>query len=131
MNQLQAVRDVLRALADVRDGSFYRLYVELPFKEPIPEIGFRIYGIADRPDAFAVVYVSVTRPDCVEVAWSLSLETTDDALIVTGSVELTTDKGTVGVFNNSHTLYDPADVGNKIHILADQVCGERSWITRS
>lgn len=133
MNELQAVRDVLRALADVRDGPFYRLYVDLPHpvKKPLKKIEFGIVRIADSKDAVAIVVVSTTRPDWIEVFWSLSVETAREALIVTGSVELETDEGTVEVYTNSQTLHNPANVVDTIHTLADRVCGERSWMTRS
>lgn len=133
MDELQTVRDVLRALADVRDGSFYRLWVDLTYlvKTPLPKIEFRIMRIADSKDAVANVVVSLTRPDWVEVFWCLSVQTTGEALIVTGSVELETDEGSVEVYTNSQTLHDPADVVDTIHTLADRVCGERSWVTRS
>jgi len=53
MNELQVVRDVLRALADVRDGSFYELWVDLPqpVEKPLNKIEFCIRRIADRKDA--------------------------------------------------------------------------------
>jgi len=39
----------------------------------------------------------------------LSVETTGEALIVTGAIELETEEGTVEVYTNSQTLH-PADV---------------------
>ena len=132
MHQLQAVRDVLRALADVRDGSFYELWLELTYvvKTPLPKIGFHIRRIADSKDAFAIVHVSLIRPDGVEVLWSVSVETTDKALIITGTVELETDEGTVQVYTNSHSLQDSADIVETIYTLAYHVCSERSWLMR-
>jgi hypothetical protein len=133
MDQLQAVREVLRALAEVRNGAFYKLWLDLQelVKTPLPKIEFLIRRIADSKDAVTIVPVSLRRPDCVEVLWSLSEETIGEALIVTGSVELTMDEDTVEIFTNSHTLHDGADVVDTIHTLAGEVCGERSWATRS
>jgi hypothetical protein len=133
MSELQAVRDVLRALGDVRDGPFYKLYVDLPdpVERPHNKIEFRIRRIADNKNAFAFVRVSLTRADWIEVSWSLTVETTDEALIVTGAVELETGEDTVEVYTNAQTLHNLADVKDTIHTLADQVCGERSWVTRS
>ena len=53
------------------------------------------------------------------------------ALIVTGTIELETGEDTVEVYTNSQTLHNLADVKDTIHTLADEVCGERSWVTRS
>ncbi len=133
MNELQAVRGVLRALADVRDGPFYNLFADLPYpvNKPQNKIWFRIMRIADSSDAVAIVAVSLTRSDWIEVFWSLSVKTTDEALIVTGSVEVEMDEGTVVVYTNSQTLHDLADVVDRIHTVADEVCSERSWVTRS
>ena len=133
MNKFQAVKDVVRGLADVRDGSFYRLWVDLTYlvKTPLPKIEFRLRRIADSKDAIAYVVVSLTRPDWIEVFWSLTVETTGEALIVTGSIELDTGEEAIEVYTNSQTLHDPADILDTIHTVADQVCSERSWLTRS
>ena len=133
MSELQAVRDVLRALGDVRDGPFYKLYVYLPdpVERPHNKIEFRIRRIGDNKNAMAYVMLSLTRADWIEVSWSLTVETTDKALIVTGTIELETGEDTVEVYTNAQTLHNLAEVKGTIHTLAEQVCGERSWVTRS
>ena len=133
MEWLQAVREVLRALADVRDGPFYRLWVDLTsiVTTPLPAIGFRIFRVADRPDAVAVVVVSMRRSDGVDVCWSLSVETATDSLHITGSVELTTDDGIDEVFSRSRTSTDAPAAVETIHAFAREVCGERSWAART
>jgi len=133
MSEIQAVNDVLRALADVRDGPFYNLYVDLPqpVERPPKKIDFRIGRIAFSKHAVAGVTVSLTRSDWIEVWWSLAVETTAEALIISGQVGLDVDEGSVEVYKNSVTLHDPAYILGTIHTMADQVCNERSWITRS
>jgi GTP:adenosylcobinamide-phosphate guanylyltransferase len=59
------VRAVFRALAEARDGPFLKLAVDLSYvrPRPIPSIDFRIYEVADSPDAYVVVGVEWDRPD--------------------------------------------------------------------
>jgi hypothetical protein len=133
MESLQAVREVLRALADIRDGAFYRLWVDLTsvVTTPLPDIGFRIFRVADGADALAVVSVSMRRSDGVDVCWSLSVETSTDSLRITGSVELTTDDGVDEVFSKTRTSTDAQDAVETIHAFAREVCDEGSWAART
>ncbi len=128
-DQLTAVRGVLRALAGVRDGAFYRLWVDLTAiaDRPLPDLTFRIFQIADSDDAIATLGVGMMRSDGAEVCWSLSVATTPQGLVVTGSVELTTDAGVEEVHRISHTASEPARAGELIRACADAVCRERAW----
>ena len=129
MDPLQAVRAVLRALADVRDGPFYRLWVDLTYlvQTPLPTIDFRIFRVADGDDAMVGVGVSMRRSDGADVGWSISVETSASALHLTSSVAVTTDDGTLEVYSKSHTSHDTEDAVETIHAFARDVCNERSW----
>src|SRR4051812_26205265 len=109
MKDFGGVKHVLRALADSRDGPFSRLRVDLSYlvRKPLPSNEFRIYRVADGDDVYVVVGVSVTRPDGLDVLWSLAVETTSEGLAVTGAVELDTNDGVARVYSKSHTTDDP------------------------
>ena len=129
MGDIDSVRAILRALAEVRDGSFYSLYVDLTYRKahPLPQIGFRIYQVANSHEAVLGVGVSVTRPDGTIVSWSLSIETSARSLDISGTVELTDDNGSREVFVRSAETADLQQVANLIHNVADEVCAQKHW----
>ena len=90
-----AVLRILRAVADARNGPLYGLWVSLR-AEPgrlEPEIGFRIYPTADRPDAYLATWVAARRGDGREVSWSVGVTARPDSLEVIGTVEVGDDSG--------------------------------------
>jgi hypothetical protein len=130
MPDIDSVRDILRALAEARDAAFYSLYVDLTyrFKGSVPNLGFRIHQIADSNDALLVVGVSITRPDGVEISWSLSIRTADESLVISASVEISDERGYREVFERSTETGDSRQAAALIHTYANQVCAERHWL---
>jgi hypothetical protein len=122
------IRSVLRALADVRDADFYELWVDVirSWPEPLPEIEFRIYRVADSTDAMVVVAVEGTRPDGIEIAWALSVTAHPNDLLITGSIGARAPDGeTSETFHRSEASRDPEHAAGLIRALATEVCGQR------
>jgi hypothetical protein len=111
---LDAVREILRAIAEVRDGSFYRLWVDLTYqiKHPIPTIGFRIYQVADSDEAILGVWVSAVLPDGAEISWSVSLHTASEDIGVETSVSITDDDSTREVYGQVAHTTDPGEASS-------------------
>jgi hypothetical protein len=130
MSDLESVRHILRTLAEVRDGPFYSLWIDLGYriKHPSPNIGFRIYRVADSAEAYLVVWVSATRADQVEVCWSVTIQTTHESLIITAGVEITDDNGTHQEYERTAETMDWRQACVLIRGYASEVCAERSWI---
>ena len=126
MSDVESVREILRALAEVRDGPFYSLYIELNqrIRHPAPELGFRIYKVAYNAEATLGVWLSAIRPDGAEVGWSVSLETVQGSLIVSASVEISDDKGTRGVFAREVETKSCAEASRLIREYASEVCAQ-------
>ena len=129
MSDVDSIREVLRALAEVRDGPFKSLHTDLTYRiqRPLPQINFRIYQVADSKEAYLVVGVSATRPDGEEVSWSLSIETSAGSLIVTAAVEVSYEQGYRQVFERSESTTDSRQAASLIHAYAVEVCRERRW----
>jgi hypothetical protein len=122
------VREVLRALAEVRDANFYPLWVGLvrDWPDPLPEIEFRIYQVADSIDAVAVVAVEATRPDGTEFSWSVSLTARSADLIVEGSIDSRSSRDVISEwFSESVETQDPTQAADLIRTLAAEVCRRR------
>jgi hypothetical protein len=84
------IRVALRALAEVRDQAFYKLWVTLTrcWPKPLPRIEFRIYQVAGSADAHVVVVVDATHPDGAECSWGLAVTTAQNSLTIEGSVSM-------------------------------------------
>ncbi len=132
-HQGNGVRDVLRALAEVRDGCFYNLYVELSHivRQPPPQIDFRIRRIADCDDVIIFVSVSADRTDGINVCWSIVLETRSESLVVAARIELMGDTDVQEVFSLSHTTSDSKIAAAMIHKYSSELCLERDWIAQA
>ncbi len=130
MLDVDSLREVLRALAEVRDGPFQSLYVDLTyrFNGTIPKIEFRIYQVADSHEVLLVVRVSVVRSDGNDVDWSLSMQTSAGAMVITASVDILSERGYHQVFERSANTIDAQQAATLIHTFADEVCGQRRWI---
>ena len=130
MSDLYSVREILRALAEVRDGPFYSLYVDLTYriKQPVPTINFRIFQVADSHEAVLGVGVSAIRPDGADVGWSLGIETASGSLVITATVEISNKQGTHEVFVLSADTTDPRQASTLIRTYASEVCAERHWL---
>ena len=126
MSDVESVREILRTLAEVRDGPFYSLWVELTYriKHPLPQIGFRIFQVADSAEAILGVGVSATRPDGAEIGWSVGLETAPGSLVVSASVDLSDDKGNQEVFVRRADTQSCAEASKLIRKYASEVCAE-------
>jgi len=124
------VRAVLRALAEARDGAFYRLWVQLTkvWPTPSPSIGFKIAKIAQGDDALAIVSVGGTRPDGLEALWSLTVAARAETLAITGEVELSHGDSWVTSFEEHFVHHDPAVVAESIAVLAIVVCDQRQLL---
>ena len=128
MSDVDALRNVLRALAEVRGGPFYSLYVDLSYryKDTVPtNIGFRIDRAADNLNARLVVAVSITRPDGIGICWSVSLQTSAESLHITASVASSDDHGWREVFERSANTTDSQQAANLIRMFANEVCAKR------
>lgn len=99
-NFAEDLRAVLRALAEARDGDFYRLYVDISYAwpRPFPTIAFRAFQVDKSLDVLVGGVVDGHRPDGSEVEWGVSLRASPERLTVHGGVEITDDSGTVEVF---------------------------------
>lgn len=131
MSDVESVRVILRALAEVRDGPFYSLFIELRhhIQHPAPEIGFRIYRVADSAEVTLGVWVSAIRHDGAEVNWAVSLETVQGSFIVRGSVEISDDKGYEEVFVREADTQSCAEASELIREYASEVCAELKFVT--
>jgi hypothetical protein len=125
------IRVVLRALAEVRDQEFYKLWVALTrcWPNPLPGIEFRIYQVAGRADAHVVLVVDGTRPDGAECSWGLTVTTAQNSLTIEGSVSmLLADEEGSSLFRTSRETPDPQQAADVIQAVAAQVCGHREWL---
>jgi hypothetical protein len=129
MSDVEIIRNILRTFADVRNGPFYSLYVNLMnhAKNPVPSIDFRIYPVAESTQAYLVVAVTGTRPDGVEVCWSISLETEQISLVITAAIEVSEDHGWREVFRRSAHTLDSQEASTLIRSLGREVCAELRW----
>ena len=130
VSDVDGVRAILRALAEARDGPFYALFVDLTavIKKPLPQLGFRIYRVADSDQAMLGLWVSAIRPDGPEVSWSLVLETPPGSLVVTASIEISDDEGTHEVFKRSAETAHLSEAPSLISRYAVEVCAERRFL---
>ena len=126
MSDLDSVRELLRTLAEVRDGPFYALWAKLPRHSgrPMPRFDFRIYQVADGTDASLNIGVSVTRSDFAEVSWGVSLITTPKSFVVTASVEILDGDNIQEVFARSADTRDSREAARLIRQFADEACAE-------
>jgi hypothetical protein len=125
------LRAVLRALAEARDGPFYRLYVDLTYAWPGPYagIGFRIYQVADSPDVLLGVSASVQRPNAPGVAWSVVLKVSPHRLSIEGAVEVDEESGSVKeVFSLNTEAATAAEAADLVSRYSEEVCAQRAWI---
>ena len=131
MSDVSGIRGIFRALAEARDGPFYSLWVELTYriKHPLPDIGFRIYKVADSVETALGVWVSAIRPDGAEVSWAVGLETTSESLTITASVDISDDDGTHQVFERSTDTKDASEASTVIRAFAGEVCAKREFLT--
>ena len=122
----EPVRAVLRALAEARDGDFYRLMVGLSGEQGgRPSIDFRIYKVADTPDALAVVGVKFTRGDGgSEVVWSVAVTATEEKLLIEGTVETSaaSSQGYVELFGRRAETADAGHAARLVGEIAAEVC---------
>ena len=125
-----AVLRILRAIADARNGPLYALWVSLQ-AEPGrvgPEIGFRIYPVADRPDAYLVTWVSGHRGDGREVSWSVGVTARPDSLEVVGTVEVGDESGRWDtVYESTSSTVTAADAATAVLDQASAVAQQRQW----
>ncbi len=124
-----AVRHVLRALAEARDGPLYSLYVHLTHcaARP-PSIGFRIYQVAESEDVRVVAGVEYERPDGVGMCWSVAVQTVDNEVVVEGSVEVERATGHEDVVELSERTADPARAAALVRQFAAEVSAHRKGI---
>ena len=124
-----AIRSVLRALAEARDGPLYALYVHLTHRATRPaRLDFRIYQVADSEDVRVVASVAYERPDGVGLCWSVLVQTVDNELLVEGSVEVERANGYQSVVELSERTADPARAAALIGQFAAAVCAHRADI---
>ena len=130
--EVNGVRVLLRTLAEVRDGPFYTLWVELThrLKRLTPQIGFRISQVADCEDACLGVGVSATREDGLELDWYVGLTTSPDNLQVTGAIAITDDTGSREVFTRSAAAANPQLAADLVRNYAAEVCAQLHWFDK-
>jgi hypothetical protein len=127
VSDVDAIREIFRALTEARDGPFYSLWVELTpsITHPVPEIGFRIYKVADSAETMLGVWVCAIRPDGAEVCWSIRVETNPGSLVIGASVEVSDDRGTFAALERSTETQDAGEAADRIREYAPGVCAER------
>jgi len=127
------LRAVFRALAEARDGDFYRLYVDLTYAwpRPIPMIEFRVFQVADSVDALVALGVDGHRPDGSLVRWGVSLRASPQRLTIHGTVEITDDSGVFEVFKLAGDPADAAEAAELTRRYAAEVCAQRGWMEAS
>ncbi len=126
-----AVRHVLRALAEARDGPLHSLYVHLTHsaaRVPPQSVGFRIYQVADSEDVRLVAGVDHVRSDGVGVCWSIAVQTADNELVVEGGVEVERATGYEAVVELSERTADPVRAAVLVRQFAAEVSAYRSCI---
>jgi hypothetical protein len=126
MSDLDNVREILRTLAEVRDGPFYSLYVGLTHHSvrPMPQIDFRIYKVADSAETSLHIWVSTTRTDWAEVSWGVSLTTTPKSFVVAASVEISDGDEIHEVFARLANTQDCSEASKFLRQFANEVCAE-------
>ncbi len=128
---MSSIREVLRALAEVRDGDFYPLWIDVMrqvHKPPLPQIGFRIYQVADSSDAMVTVWVGATRSDGNDVNWGVSVQTDGDTLLVTGEISVGDDLGSCKIFSLSDRSTDAARTAELVRHFAQEICARRECL---
>lgn len=122
-----AVRVVLRALGEARDGPFYRLWTAVgrAWSPAVPTIGFRVYQTANSEDAYVAVGVTGTRPDGNEFSWSVSVEASPASLTVAGRVEGDAVGGADALFVVVQSTDAADEAGRLIAEFAERVCDQR------
>jgi hypothetical protein len=126
--EVEGIRQLLRALAEVRDGPFYSLWVDMTYrvKQPMPQFVFRIFQVNDGINAVLSVNVSAYRADGAEVSWGVGLNTVD-SLNVYGGIEIDDKDGTREVFECSEIAASPKMAAEIIRRFAQEVCAQRHW----
>lgn len=139
-HNLHSVREILRALAEARDGPFYHLWVELcdrwwhDMPEPVrsgtalPTIEFRIYQVANSVDALAVVSVNGKRPGGPWYTWSLTVRTERDQLEVVGGLSREGEWDEQEVFSITERASKATVAAECILRIAGKVCEQRDGI---
>jgi hypothetical protein len=125
-----AVLRILRAVADERNGPLYALWVSLRAAPgPAgPEIGFRIYPVADRPDAYLVTWVAARRGDGREVSWSVGVTARPDSLEVIGTVEVGDESGRWDtVYESASSTVSAVEAATAVLDQAAAVAQQRQW----
>jgi hypothetical protein len=127
--EIDGVCQLLRTLAEVRDGAFYSLWIALTHrvKHPVPEIGFRIYQVADADDAYLVIGVTATRKDLRDITWSVALQTARDCLRVEATIEVTDDDGSHELFARQATVATPYAASETVRAYATEICHQIKW----
>ena len=93
-----------------------------------PEIGFRIYPVADRPDAYLVTWVSAHRRDGREVSWSVSVTARPDSLEVIGTVEVGDESGRWDtVYESASSTVSTIEAAAAVRDRAVAVAEQRQW----
>ena len=110
MPDLGSVREILRALADVRNDTFL------------------IFQVANSDEVVPGVGVSAIRPDGTDIFWSLGLETSAVTLIVTASVTIYDNHNNHEVFSRTANAMDSSQASALIRTFASEVCAERHWL---
>ena len=130
MSDVEAIRSVLRALADVRDGPFYQLWVDLTYavRSPRPESGFRLWRIADSVDVSATLWVSARTSVGADVGWGISVDTAAEVLVIAASISVTSDSGDHEVYSLEERTPSAAVAAAMILDFANRVCGQRQWM---
>ncbi len=137
--ETDGIRQILRALAEARDGPFYSLWLYLlerfdhlgpevrTWLQRRPDIGFRIYQVADSDEAYLVVGASAIRKDGREITWGVSLTTREGDLLVEGTVEYGDDDGYHPLFSREAATEDPVEAAALIGDYAKQLCEQKRW----
>jgi len=120
---------IFRALAVARDEAFYRLALSLPDTVTQSPYGptFRIFKVFESLESLVVVAVAGSRPDGIDVCWSLVVRASDAKILVEATVELTDEEGTRDVYSQSHSTLDAVTAARLIGECSADVCAQTHW----
>jgi hypothetical protein len=127
-SDVEAVRAVLRALADVRNGEFQRLLREFEKLGLRPDLWSRLSRLANDRGASLGLGISAERDDGVEVNFSIVC-LVDDTLTVTAQVELTDTEGRWSeAFAVSEETNSSTAASELIHNFASDLRDQVNWL---
>jgi hypothetical protein len=132
-SSIHGLREILRAFAEVRDGPFHQLWLELTkrVRSPKPKTGFRIFQVANGAEAMVAVWVSARGRKGHELSWGVSVQTVGDELWLLGSVSVGDGRGSRALFEVTDRTADGERAAELLRSFATQVCTKLEYLDGS